>query len=300
MQGVNPLRRDRAMREPARAERRTPHECLHGQPGDQVSGFITMVEGEIIPRLLMAHRSDSIETRAPARSAPPEIRFDVEKFTRLALAEEAHMVLAEIDVLLAMGVSAETICIDLLAPVARRLGWLWEEDRCDFIAVTMGLWRLQEVVHALSARSPSPCAAAADNRSALFTVPPGDQHSFGSIIVEESFRRAGWTTWNAPTATADELADLVGRRWFDVIGLTITCDQHIDELPPLISALRATSRNPDVQVMVGGRAFSERPGMAAEIGADGTAADARVAVLEAEKLLDLVSTRTASLVAGRA
>ena len=49
--------------------------------------------------------------------------------------------------------------VDLLAPAARLLGEYWEDDRCDFVDVTMGLWRLQEVVHEIAARAPADRAA---------------------------------------------------------------------------------------------------------------------------------------------
>ena len=48
------------------------------------------------------------------------------------------------------GASVETLYLDLLAPTARHLGDLWDADVCDFTEVTVGLGRLQQVLHELS------------------------------------------------------------------------------------------------------------------------------------------------------
>lgn len=107
----------------------------------------------------------------------------------------------------------------------------------------------------------------------------------GAIIVEEFFRRAGWQTWSAPALDRDELVALAGGRIFDIIGLTVSVERHVAPLAETIRLVRRMSRNPGVVVIVGGRVFTERPELAHEIGADGTAADAQLAVRLAEGLL---------------
>ncbi len=161
----------------------------------------------------------------------------------------------------------------------------WESDACDFFDVTMGLWRLQEVMKALSAIAPWSAPLPASARRALFAPAPGEQHGFGAALVEEFFRRAGWQTWTAPTADTDELASLVAARGYDIIGLSISVERHLDALAGCIAAIRRASRNPDIIVMVGGRMFNENPGLVAVVGADATAADAPAAVALAEELL---------------
>jgi len=67
--------------------------------------------------------------------------------------------------------------------------------------------------------------------------------------------------------------------------LTISCDCHIAPLASLIVALRNVSRNSRVCVMVGGRVFSSNPDLAVEVGADGTAPDAKLALHVADTLV---------------
>ena len=77
----------------------------------------------------------------------------------------------------------------------------------------------------------------------------------------------------------------VAADWFDMIGLTISCDCHIGALPSVIVGLRSVSRNPKVCVMVGGRVFSADPELAITVGADGTARDAKLALEVARELV---------------
>lgn len=245
-----------------------------------------VIESDIIPRLLMAHRDHGPMTApiAAAQAAIPD--GYAELFAAATLTEEVGSLLARVEALMAGGVTVETIYLHLLAPAARRLGAWWDEDACDFVDVTMGLWRCQEIVHALSALIPGAAPVAGAERRALFAPAPGEQHGLGAIIVEEFFRRAGWQTWSVPALDADELVALVTGRAFDIVGLTVSVERHVAALKHSITAVRLASRNPDIIVLVGGRVFTEVPALAAEIGADGTAADGALAVALADRLLN--------------
>ena len=45
------------------------------------------------------------------------------------------------------GIPLEALLLDLFAPVARRLGTMWEADQIDFVDVTIGTSRLQQILH---------------------------------------------------------------------------------------------------------------------------------------------------------
>ncbi len=244
----------------------------------------TLIESEIIPRLMIAHAADTpvIDVIGTSALIDPE---EVEALAPLALQVEADTLLSHIEAILARGVSVETVMVDLLAPTARKLGEFWEQDQCDFIDVTMGLWRLQEVVHEIACRAPADQLAAAGGRRALFASMPGDQHSFGTVLIDELFRRDGWVTDRMAETETPDLLKRVADDWFDIVGLTISCDSHIGNLTSIITALRNVSRNSRVCVMVGGRIFSENPDLAMHYGADGTARDAKLALKVADGLI---------------
>ena len=239
-----------------------------------------LIESEIIPRLMVVHAANAPLTASQAIAAE-----EVTALAPLALEVEADALLAHVEAILGRGVTLDTLMVDLLAPTARLLGEWWESDRLDFVDVTMALWRLQEVVHEVTTRWPPDRACATPARCALFATMPDDQHSFGTLVVEEVFRRGGWTTDRMAGPPAGELVARVGRNWFDLVGLTVSCDAHIAPLTSVIVALRNVSRNPRLCIMVGGRVFSADPQLAIRVGADGTAGDARRALKVADSLV---------------
>ncbi|OYY89540.1 MAG: cobalamin-binding protein [Sphingomonas sp. 28-66-16] len=251
----------------------------------------SLVEREIIPRLVASHPRNG-NFMADGGHGAEITEADIDALAPLSLHVEADSLLDHVESILARGVGIDSVLVDLLAPAARRLGEFWEQDRCDFVDVTMGLWRLQEVVHELAARLPADHRPG-PGRRALFASMPGDQHSFGTVVVDELFCRGGWLTDRISEATTPELLERVAGEWFDLVGLTISCDCHMAPLPSVIGALRSVSRNPRLCVMVGGRVFVGNPDLAERVGADGTAPDAKVAVRVAGELVGAVARDSA-------
>lgn len=242
-----------------------------------------IIEGEIIPRLLMAYQDG--DDAGKVRGGRPIAPEDAAQFAMLPLRLEAASLLQEVDAFIAEGTSVETICLDLLAPAARMLGEMWDRDECDFIDVTMGLWRLQEVMREIAARSPADLPSLNVPRSALFSPMPGDHHNFGTMMIEEVFSRAGWQSEALVKPDRRELLDRLSQRPFDLVGLTLARDCPSAALSNLIKAMRNASANPKIAVLVGGRMINENPGIVKDVGADGTGADALAALAAAESLV---------------
>jgi methanogenic corrinoid protein MtbC1 len=265
---------------------------------EQTRSLSRLIECEIIPRLLVAHTGVAPATGCDAAGSALVSPEEAAAFAPLALEVEADELLQHVERLVARGVSFETLLVDLLAPAARRLGELWDDDRCDFVDVTMGLWRLQEVVHELSGSVPTAGYATYPAHRALFASLAGDHHSFGTVVIDEMFCASGWITDRLNEATTEDLLERVRTEAFDLVGLTITCDCHIAPLPSIVRAVRASSRNPRICVMVGGRVFAQNADLAGAVGADGTAPDARVAVRVAGALVDAVAREAVSAMTG--
>lgn len=260
---------------------------------DQPDSVNAIIEGEIIPRLLMAHASTDAQPRSKrSRTISAD---EASRFAVLPLRLEAASLLEEVDAFITKGASVETICLDLLAPAARRLGEMWEADECDFLDVTMGLWRLQEVMREVAARSPAVMGGVSLPYSALFSPMPGDNHNFGTLMIEEVFARGGWRSEALVKPERRELLDRLARQPFDLIGLTLARDCPSAALGNLIKAVRNVSANPHIIVLVGGRMINENPGVAIEVGADGTGADALAALELANSLIKTAATRHLNL-----
>lgn len=241
-----------------------------------------LIEGEIIPRLLMAHQS-AARSNVATPAAGGISASEVVGFANLVLAEELDVLRQNAEGFVARGVEVDSLYFDLFSPAAKLLGSMWEEDLCTFSDVTVGLCRLQQLVYEFSDRIRPDDSGA--GRTALFALTPGDQHSFGLVLVVEFFRRAGWRTVCATDASAHDLIDMVKAESFDLIGFSMADEKWLQSLPGVITSLRSASRNPLVRVIVGGRVFTDRPERVAEVGADETAVDARQAVSSAGQLV---------------
>lgn len=267
-----------------------------GDRGDpRLARLVQTIEGEIIPRLMLAHRAAARVPSVPGgdTSLLPTPR-EISEFGRIVIARSAAVASSYVDTLLARGMTLDTLFLHLLAPTARRLGEMWAEDECDFTAVTIGLWRLQQVMRQYATAFVDEGEPREHGRRALLVPVPGEQHTFGIAMVAEFFRRAGWDVWSGPFATVEDLVDTVRSDWYAVIGLSASCEARIDALAATIRAVRRGSKNRAIGVLVGGPLFADHPERVALVGADATATDGRQAAQQAESLLGLLNAPAAA------
>jgi len=235
------------------------------------------IQHEIIPRLMLAHRTP-IECDVPPEVAKVEVSAEeVATFGQLILTRSEEQALACITRMRAAGAPIEAIYLDLLAPAARYLGVLWEEDLCDFTDVTLGLGHLQKMLRDLNkeveqSRYPTP-----NGLSILLVPTPGEQHTFGLSMVAELFRKQGWEVVGGPYDLADSPQVLTGQRAFDVVGFSLATSVNLNNLKKTIAEVRKASKNKGVCIMVGGPLFTLHPEVGSDIGADMVASDAQQA-----------------------
>lgn len=184
----------------------------------RMAQLVRTIEQQIIPRLMLAHRAT---TDAPSRAADKGRtigRDEVEHFAKLVLSTDEDAAFSAVLAYRAGEVSIESIYVDLLAPTARYLGDLWTEDLCNFTDVTVGLGRLQRVLRELSPAFGLASEESAESLSVLLLPGPGEQHTFGLVMVGEFFRRAGWEVSGGAWTAGADAATLVGAEWFDAVG----------------------------------------------------------------------------------
>lgn len=259
--------------------------------GDSIDRLTHAIEDEIIPRLVLARRGLPQPGADALAGEPAPASADVAEFARLVRDHDVAVAKAYVESLRARGATLEAIYLDLLAPTARLLGDLWVEDLCDFTEVTIGLWRLHQVVRELSPAHRVDGRPGEARRRALLVALPGEQHTFGVVLLAEFFRHAGWDVWSGPIASSEELRGLVESESFGVVGLSVSCGNHLQGLASEIHGLRRASRNRGVGVMVGGPVFTDHPELVALVGADATAVDARHAAAQADSLLAVMAGR---------
>ncbi len=242
------------------------------------------IEHEIIPRLMLAHRAADECLSAPAVQRQAVTRRDVESFAKLVLSREQDVSQACIEAMRAHGIPVETIYLDLLAPVARYMGELWEQDLCDFTEVTIGLGRLHQVLRELSPAFGQPIGQVGNGRRILLLPSPGEQHTFGLVMVSEFFRRAGWDVAGGPWEAGADPVVMVKREWFDIVGFSLGAEYHLEDLGECIQAVRKAALNEHVGIMVGGPIFGLHPEYVTRVGADCATTDGRQAPALAEQV----------------
>jgi MerR family transcriptional regulator, light-induced transcriptional regulator len=257
---------------------------FHDQDAAGMARLAKTIEGEIIPRFLLAHQTDL--PLGPGDAAAHDLTpDDVQEFGGLILALDTSRAYAFVEQKRAEGRPLENLIMELLAPTASYLGELWKLDRCSFTEVTVGLSRLRAMLRDLSPEFESEAPGWRHGRRALLLTTPGEQHTFGLFVVEAFFRREGWDVTGGQIDSPDEVAHLVDRQWFAIAGFSLSSERFIDRLASLIRAVRRHSCNRDIGVLVGGPVFLEQPDLAERVGADAAAADGRMAVIYARTLL---------------
>jgi methanogenic corrinoid protein MtbC1 len=119
----------------------------------------------------------------------------------------------------------------------------------------------------------------------LLLPSPGEQHTFGLVMVAEFFRRSGWDVTGGAWAAGADVAALVSAEWFDAVGFSLGAEVHLGALTASIDAVRHATCNRDLKILVGGPLFGVHPEFVGQVGADGMTIDGREAPLLAETLI---------------
>ena len=98
----------------------------NGSRGGSRSVLIQVIEGEIIPRLFLAHRH---RPQQRAYAGDPKLWTEVlggdEIFANLFLGGHTADIVGRLQALVDNGVPRQRVYVDILAPIARRLGTFW-------------------------------------------------------------------------------------------------------------------------------------------------------------------------------
>ncbi|HIJ62019.1 MAG TPA: cobalamin B12-binding domain-containing protein [Rhodospirillaceae bacterium] len=251
-----------------------------------------VIERDVLPQLFQSH---STEKHKVNHMATPEIdRTQCEALVELVLSDEpVSKLIDQIQTLVTRGSSLYAIYLNLLAPVARRLGELWEEDNITFIDITIAVSRLHLVIRNIS-RNNAEHNIQSSEASSIYLVPaPGEQHTFGLLMVEEFFYLAGWHVLSNHNATEEIILKTLAEQHLDIIGFSVNSSEHVDPLLDLIRKLDKISVNPRIAVLLGGGLFLAQPDYANKFKGATVVRDGVSAVDIAEALMSAGSRREA-------
>lgn len=237
-------------------------------PGENkiASCLIDLLKISIIPTLLEESRNTKNHYPNP---------YEIASFASLCMVSDPTLATSYARQLLKNGLSITKIFDGLIAPAARHLGFLWDEDLCDFNQVTIGLSRMHHIVINFSQGSAVTSRRTPRQPTALFSSMPGSQHTLGALMASELFRGEGWNVSMKVGVTNAQLLAEVKKKSFDVIGLSISQEDDIEALRLLIRSARSRSKNPFLKILIGGPIVELICDLDRIVGADAAASDAK-------------------------
>ena len=245
----------------------------------------SVVESEIIPRLVHAHNKPRESASAGQLIGPT----DIEAFARALLERGPEPAQRLLEAHRERGVPLEAIYLQLFVGAAHLLGEWWESDESNFSQVTFSMTRIHGMLNQLSpsfhAGANSTQLERSGERRILMTTMPGQQHTLGLSMLAEFFRRDGWVVLAIPAPEPGLIQASLSTNWFDLLALSASTDAEIEDLGSTILAARKTSRNPRLSIMVGGPLLGRQPHLGKALGADGVSNDAADALALAQRLL---------------
>ncbi|MBU3559345.1 cobalamin-dependent protein [Polynucleobacter sp. Nonnen-W13] len=226
------------------------------------------VEGANKPKA--SNEDGWIESPAPSLGKKGGMLDDEEinRITQLLLSTEDGAFELAITVLKTHGVSINYIILDLIPTIARRLGKQWEDDTLSFAEVSIGVNRLERVIHKLDYLFQVTQLEKRGDHSILISVFPESQHSLGTLILSNYFIHSGWRVYRPENTSLKSISRELESNKHDAIAISISCDEQLERLPNTISVLREKSKNPKIIVLIGGPLYNKAPAKFDHIQAD--------------------------------
>lgn len=185
-----------------------------------------------------------------------------------------------IEVARASGLGIRPIYLEVFQPAMREIGRLWQENRItvadEHLATAITEAAMARLYEEMFRAGPQPgpllVAACADQ----------ERHELGLRMICDVLEMDGWdTVFLGASVPVEDLVAMVRTRRPQVVALSASISPHVARVREAIRALREAEQDPAPLIAVGGRAFSDDPGLAERLGADLTAKDA----VEAAELL---------------
>jgi MerR family transcriptional regulator, light-induced transcriptional regulator len=208
----------------------------------------------------------------------PQAR-DAAAYLRALLDGDAKGAAGIAAVAVSRGVTLRDVYRNILEPVQREIGRLWQLNRISVAQEHYSTAATQQIMTQLYSRLLS---GERKRRRLVAMCAGGEMHEVGLRIICDLLELDGWTTdylgANVPPAAAVQLC--IDRR-ANILLVSATLPPHLESVKDVIQRFRAAPSLADAKVIVGGRAFMGQLELWSRVGADGFASDA-------DECLDLV------------
>lgn len=227
----------------------------HGTAGERGADELSALARSVVARLVE-------RGSRPVRSVDPAL---VQAMVQAVLVADPAAFLALGPELRRSRISEADLADAYFPAVARQLGCDWVDDRSSFTAVSIGMARLQSLLHRIDRTRAAP--ALWDGATVLAILPEGEQHSFGVQVLAHQLRRQGVSVHLQIAARPDDLRVLVRERHYDCAMVSLGCRETLPIGAKLVKALKEGSQG-RLFVAVGGSLLERLDAVEVATGAD--------------------------------
>ena len=179
--------------------------------------------------------------------------------------------------------SIEDIYLMIFQPVQYEIGRLWQFGE---LSVAQEHYATSVTQLAMSQLYPKIFSSFSKGKKALTTCIGDELHELGIRMVADLLELNGWDTIHLGSNTpVPEIIDLVQEEEIDLLAISATLPNQLDESKKLIKTIRENNKLSELKIMVGGRVFMQSDELWRKVGADGFASNAKQAVKVADSLL---------------
>jgi methanogenic corrinoid protein MtbC1 len=221
-------------------------------------------------------------------------RLHIEQVQALCQAslQGGHQTMALVQQWLSSGVDIEDVYLEGITPAARLVGQWWCDDVIDFASASLAHANLRQLLFELSPVFLKNASSQAKGLSCCIVGAFQTQHTMGTFMLSEFFRRTGWQVHLHECDTADDLLKKLTSDWFDLLAMSISCEQQLPQIRKLIRQIRQNSANPQLQIIAGGPLLQTSPEILIDLGVELVAQDAQVAQDKALEMVTAVRFRS--------
>jgi methanogenic corrinoid protein MtbC1 len=197
--------------------------------------------------------------------------------------------------LLNLGMGVDSIVLELIPRIARKLGDQWVSDSLSFTEVTIATGRLQKLIYSLDHLFQETRTNPSTAHSILVTAAPGSHHTLGPLILSNYFTWAGWNVLSESAPSQRFIETTVASKSLTAIAVSVADYDQLDQLPTLIQAIRSKSLNPAIIVLTGGSLYNSDALSFGHIKADIKSNTPEEALHQLNRILNITTEVTSSI-----